>query len=157
MTTLQEKMRLPEPIHQEGHELIMATMLTTRMLSMAARALLGPLGFTEAQFNVLMLLQYQFPDGITQVELSKRMVVNKANITGLVDRMERDGLVKRTAHPTDRRAHVVKVTTEGGKRLVAAEKAYMTQAAQVEAKIPAADRKVCLRTLLALCELAEEV
>ena len=67
------------------HEVVMAIMLTARMLSGMGRVLLKESGLTEAQFNILMLLQYQFPEGTMQVELSKRMLVNRANVTGLVD------------------------------------------------------------------------
>lgn len=43
------------------------------------------------------------------------MLVSRANITGLVDRLERDGLVYREADPRDRRSLRAKITAQGGK------------------------------------------
>ncbi|KJS69978.1 MAG: MarR family transcriptional regulator [Peptococcaceae bacterium BICA1-7] len=42
--------------------------------------------------------------GLNQSELSRKLKVSRANITGLIDRMEKDGLVTRELHPTDKRA-----------------------------------------------------
>ena len=42
-------------------------------------------------------------------ELKKELGVTATNVTALVDSLEKDGLVVRTRHPTDRRAEVVKM------------------------------------------------
>ena len=51
-------------------------------------------------------------------ELADAMDIDPANATAVVDKLERRGLVQRTPHPTDRRAKIVDVTSEG-RRLAA--------------------------------------
>src|ERR1700722_18441013 len=48
-------------------------------------------------------------------ELGARLDVSARNITKLVDGLEREGLVRRVAHCTDRRATVIEITPEGSK------------------------------------------
>jgi DNA-binding MarR family transcriptional regulator len=45
--------------------------------------------------------------------MSDDMLVTPGNVTGIVDRLEQKGLVKRTARPGDRRATVIDLTPEG--------------------------------------------
>lgn len=67
---------------------------------------------TLPRFDVMAQLE-KLPDGITLGALSRRMMVSNGNITGLVERLVELGLVARIAHPTDRRAAVVRLTAAG--------------------------------------------
>src|SRR5258708_14115900 len=62
---------------------------------------LTPLGLTLAQFDVLMTLCHG--DGITQQDLAERLLVTKANVVGLLDRVSAAGWVERRPHPEDPR------------------------------------------------------
>jgi MarR family 2-MHQ and catechol resistance regulon transcriptional repressor len=72
-------------------------------------------GLTDVQFNVLSLLKHQSGEngGLTQVELSRMMLVNRANITTLIDRMEKADLVARKPVPDDRRYNIIELTAHG--------------------------------------------
>ena len=72
---------------------------------------LGP-----SQFNVLNLL-LENPDGLTQTELSRQLIMHRSNITGLVDRLEKRGLVRRQEVAADRRAYQVVLTQAGAELL----------------------------------------
>jgi DNA-binding MarR family transcriptional regulator len=74
----------------------------------------------------MMLVKYQSGSegGLSQARLSTMMLVNRTNITSLVDRMEKAGLVERTASPTDRRYNIVKLTNKGRKLLDEVEPNY---------------------------------
>ena len=50
---------------------------------------------------------------LTMAEIADELNVTRKNITTLVDGLEADGLVKRTPHPTDRRATVIQPTMHG--------------------------------------------
>jgi MarR family 2-MHQ and catechol resistance regulon transcriptional repressor len=67
---------------------------------------------TGAQLNALLALRAAGPNGLRMGEIGERLVVTRSNVTGLVDRLERQGLVARNAH-SDRRATVVRLTDEG--------------------------------------------
>ncbi|MGZ5966401.1 MAG: MarR family winged helix-turn-helix transcriptional regulator, partial [Polyangiales bacterium] len=66
-----------------------------------------------ARFDLLMQLLRE--DGQTLAELSRRMLVTAGNLTGLVDRAERDGIVERRPDPSDRRLTRVVLTSRGRK------------------------------------------
>ncbi|NQT52410.1 MarR family transcriptional regulator [bacterium] len=67
---------------------------------------------TGAQFNALLVLRAAGAEGLLMGEIGERLVVTKSNVTGLVDRLERQGLVARGQH-TDRRATLVRLTAAG--------------------------------------------
>jgi DNA-binding MarR family transcriptional regulator len=66
---------------------------------------------TMPRFDLLANLERE--DGQTLAALSRRMLVTAGNLTGLVDRAERDGVVERRADPRDRRLSRVYLTLKG--------------------------------------------
>ena len=75
-------------------------------------------GLTPAKFNSLVLIEYLGKEkGVSQIEISERLIVSGANTTGLIDRLERDKLVVRRADPKDRRLKRIKITEKGKKLL----------------------------------------
>ena len=67
---------------------------------------------TLPRFDVLAAL-YRRRDGITMSELSRMLLVSNGNATTVVDRLEKDGLVRRTQSDQDRRTVYVALTPEG--------------------------------------------
>jgi DNA-binding MarR family transcriptional regulator len=63
---------------------------------------------TPPQLGILHFLWQQ--DGMTQVELSEKSQVDRTTLGGLIDRLEKNGLVERHAHPKDRRAYQIRLT-----------------------------------------------
>jgi MarR family 2-MHQ and catechol resistance regulon transcriptional repressor len=72
---------------------------------------------TPAQLNAMMVLRSAGGEGLPLSEIGRRLVVTKANVTGLVDRLERDGLVERVAQPDDRRVTIGRLTDDGARLL----------------------------------------
>jgi len=69
-------------------------------------------GITLPQFEVLWQLDRS--DGpVVMSRLSEQLQVTSSNITGVVDRLERDGLVKRFRSGTDRRVKRIEMTAAG--------------------------------------------
>lgn len=68
---------------------------------------------TLPQFDVLAELARAGRDGFTFVELSRLLLVTSGNLTGIVDRLEAQGLVKRQPGQHDRRIVRVKLTPKG--------------------------------------------
>jgi MarR family transcriptional regulator, lower aerobic nicotinate degradation pathway regulator len=66
---------------------------------------------TPPQLGILRFLWQE--DGMTQIELSEKCQVDRTTLGGLIDRLERNGLVERKRHPNDRRAHQIKLTAKG--------------------------------------------
>jgi MarR family transcriptional regulator for hemolysin len=68
----------------------------------------GTVGLTRSQWSVLVHLFRA--DGIQQKELAELLDITAITLTGLLDRLERDGWVERRADPADRRAKRVYLT-----------------------------------------------
>ncbi len=76
-------------------------------------------GFEEAEVSKVKpsylgaLFTLWKEDGLKAVELGRRAGLEPSTMTGLLDRMERDGLAARSADPNDRRAQLIFLTKEG--------------------------------------------
>lgn len=75
------------------------------------RAELETYDLTPPQFGLLAFLWQQ--DGLTQAELSEKGQIDRTTVGGLVDRLEKIGLVERRQHPKDRRAYMIHLTDRG--------------------------------------------
>ncbi|MEO0616042.1 MAG: MarR family transcriptional regulator [Pseudomonadota bacterium] len=69
-------------------------------------------GLTIPQFDMLAVLR-RFPDGATPRTIASEMLVTKGNITGLITRLEAQGLIHRRPHETDGRSFVCEFTEDG--------------------------------------------
>jgi DNA-binding MarR family transcriptional regulator len=76
------------------------------------RRLRAQFGVSLPRFDVMAALE-RAPEGLTMGELSRRLMVSNGNATVLVSGLERDGLVRRTVHPEDRRSVTVALTAAG--------------------------------------------
>ena len=74
---------------------------------------LRPLGLTFARYELLMLLQFSRTGSLPLSKIGSRLQVHPASVTNVVDRLERDRLVRRRPHPNDRRAILAAITDEG--------------------------------------------
>lgn len=67
---------------------------------------------TLPRFDVMAAL-FRRREGVTMTELSRMLLVSNGNATAVVDRLERDGLVRRSPSETDRRTVFVRLTDAG--------------------------------------------
>lgn len=68
-----------------------------------------PLGLTPAQATAMR----ELTGPMTMRELADRMSCEPSNATFVVDKLEKQGLIQRRAHPTDRRARQLVLTAKG--------------------------------------------
>lgn len=81
---------------------------------------LRPLELTFARFELLMLLHFSRSGALPMGAIGRRLQVHPTSVTSVVDRLERQDLVRRTPHPTDRRTKLVTLTDAGRARALAA-------------------------------------
>ncbi|ASS74393.1 hypothetical protein CIG75_04935 [Tumebacillus algifaecis] len=74
--------------------------------------LAGAYGLSQQQWTLLGVLDRN-EQGMTMTELGKNLLVTKANMTGMIDRLERDGFVSRHPDQFDRRVTKVMLTEKG--------------------------------------------
>ncbi len=73
---------------------------------------------TPAQFNILMVVDKHGKEkGISQVDISKKLIVTPSNTTRLLEKMETEQLIVRSALQGDRRVNLVRVTPKGSSLL----------------------------------------
>lgn len=70
-------------------------------------------GITQAQYNVLRILRGVHPNGHPRREIIERLVEHAPDVTRLVDRMEKTGLVERDRSAEDRRLSLTRITPKG--------------------------------------------
>lgn len=86
--------------------------LAARAYQKAIEVELAPYRMTYRQAQVLGWLVL---DGeLSQVDLADRMMIEPATLVGVLNRMERDGLIKRTATESDRRKKVIQICEGAG-------------------------------------------
>ena len=68
---------------------------------------------TEPQYNVLRILRGAGPSGLPCQEIGKRMIARVPDITRLLDRLERGGLVSRERDDRDRRVVTTRLSPRG--------------------------------------------
>ena len=107
---------------------------TAESLWNASRIFFERWELSPSQFNVLNLLSSQ-PEGCTQIELSRQLIMHRSNLTGLVDRLEARGLAQRRDEKSDRRAYRVMLTPAGRKLLREILPQYHETAERVWGKI----------------------
>src|SRR3954452_9541680 len=79
-------------------------------------AILRPHGLTFARYEALVLLYFSRKGALPMRVMGERLQLHPTSVTNIVDRLESDGLVRRTPHPTDRRTTLVEITDAGLKR-----------------------------------------
>ncbi|GLY74865.1 MarR family winged helix-turn-helix transcriptional regulator [Actinoallomurus iriomotensis] len=104
-----------QPVHRSG---ALLDHLARRM-RLRAESVLAPLGLRPRHLVTLTVLRQQ--GGCSQQALSGTLEMDGTNVVGLLNDLERDGLIERRRSPEDRRRHVVVLTDKGARVLVKAE------------------------------------
>jgi len=97
-------------------------------------------GLSETQFGVLEILLHLGP--LPPSELSRKQFSSCANITLVVDNLERDGLVKREPSKTDRRSTTVSITPAGRERVRAALASEVAEVTRELGELTASEQRV---------------
>lgn len=95
---------------------VKATIRTAEQFLDKLSETLRPLGLTVTTANTLAVLA-DSQEGLSPHEISERLLITRGAITQIIDLLEKDRLVERHAHPTDRRMLLVSLTDRGRERL----------------------------------------
>jgi DNA-binding MarR family transcriptional regulator len=72
-------------------------------------------GIEVTPIQVMLLFFLQKNDGSSLTQISQGLMLENPTITGLIDRLEKLGYVKRSDHPDDRRVYLVYLTQKGNR------------------------------------------
>src|SRR5713226_4768661 len=85
---------------------------TTDMLSRGPAQVLKTEDLSATQYNVLRILRGS-PEGLACGEIASRMITRDPDVTRLLDRLEKRGLISRCRETKDRRTVMARITSEG--------------------------------------------
>lgn len=146
--SLKEELHLVKDFDSVEHEALLNLYYTSICIKKHAVDFFSSYELTDVQFHLMMLLAHHGRDeGLSQARLSEMMMVNRANVTGLIDRMEKIGMVQRTA-AKDRRYNMIQLTPKGQKLLETLDPAYDKEVHEAMSVLTKAD----LKHLIAACE-----
>jgi DNA-binding MarR family transcriptional regulator len=95
-----------------GCTAVTSLMRVHQVLTKQADQILAPIDLTFARYELLVRLYFR-EGALPLNQLGKQLQIHQTSITSLVDRLEKQGLIKRTPHPTDRRSTIAQMTPAG--------------------------------------------
>ena len=111
-------MKLEEEIQQytfrnSHHKMIINLFYTYNVLSGKMQEFLRDSELTMQQFNILRILRGQHPNPATNGMVKERMLDKNSDVTRIIDRMVKNGLVQRVNCESDRRRVDITITHKG--------------------------------------------
>lgn len=139
MATKNRTALIHDPVHADD------VVVRTTRLADALAANVGPLfaeyGLTMPQFNILRILYVQDPEleGLPTGSIRERLLVRGPDVTRLIDRIEKAGLVERVRSAEDRRVVNVRLTEAGTDLVEEIHEPLMQHNRELFATIPESD------------------
>jgi DNA-binding MarR family transcriptional regulator len=149
---LKDEIKQDKPFTSLEAEVFLNLMRTADALARGAEEILKPAGLSHTQYNVLRILRGAGEHGLCCREVAARMITRDPDVTRLLDRLERHGLLTRSRDSLDRRVITVRITVAGQKVL----KNLDGPVAQYHRKLLSHMDKSELRKLVELLEAARE-
>ncbi len=138
---------------QLAEDILLALRRIMRSMDIASRQLISKHGLTTPQ---LMCLQHMLEQGpMTTGMLAQAVSLSPATVTGILDRMERRGLVTRERRPEDKRRVLVAVTDVGRMAAEAAPSYLAERLTKALEHLPEGERMEIQRAILYLADLAD--
>ena len=101
---------------------------------------------TLPQFDLMAQLARE-PEGLRLGVLSKRMMVTNGNVTGLIDRLESEGLVERGSAAGDGRVTVARLTAKGTAQFERMARVHETWVKELLSEVEAGNARTLFRLL----------
>jgi len=110
---LQKEIKQQKPFSTLEQEVVLNVMRTAGSFRKGVSEVLKPFDLTAPQYNILRILRGAPEDGLPCSEVGDRLVSRDPDVTRLLDRLEKRGLVERGRSVSDRRVVNVRITRPG--------------------------------------------
>ena len=110
---LLEEIKQTKPFERTSDEALLSIIRTASILEHGTNELLRPHGLTTTQYNVLRILRGAGTGGLCGKEIGERMVSRVPDVSRLLDRMEKMGLIGKERDASDRRHVTARITPKG--------------------------------------------
>ena len=147
--SLKDELKFRQEYYTSGHEALLNVYYTATLLKKMAADFFRKYSMTDVQYNAMIMIKYQgaVSGGLTQVELSRMLLVNRGNVTTLIDRMEKGGFVARNPVADDRRYNRIALTEKGNQVLDMVEEAYKAEIKRITDNITSEDQETINRMM----------
>jgi DNA-binding MarR family transcriptional regulator len=115
--SLQAELKQKVPFTSREQEAYLSLLRTADAVQSSVEARLKAFGLTGTQYNALRILRGAGAEGLPCSEVGERMITRDPDITRLLDRLQKRGLVERARGKSDRRVVHGKITAAGLKLL----------------------------------------
>ena len=113
MPRLRDELRQNKPFQIPEEEVFVALQRTADQLMRPMESLLKKYGLSPTQYNALRILRGAGETGLACNEIAERMITRDPDITRLMARLQRMGLIKRDRSHADRRMVITRITAKG--------------------------------------------
>lgn len=151
--TIQAEIKQKRPFGTLEEKALISLLRTADMLQWRAGAMFKQHGLSPTQYNALRILRGAGAKGLTCSEIGDRMINRDPDITRLMGRLERAGLVRRKRQPEDRRVIRTCITAAGLALLKALDRPVVALNRQMLGHLG----KQRLQSLISLLDLAREI
>ena len=117
MVTILKKRLKQKKFDSAEQEALLNILVTANFLRLKIDNACSKYGITATQFNVLRILKGKYPEGYPRREIIGRMIEPAPDVTRLIDRLIKQGLVERFTSLDDRRLSLARITKKGIKVL----------------------------------------
>lgn len=93
--------------------MVVNIMRTGNILDHRVSDVLKAYNITHIQFNILRILEAAYPDKLSAGEINDGLLFSTSDVTRLLDRLEKRGLISRTLCPKNRRKMDISITEKG--------------------------------------------
>lgn len=83
---------------------------TSLIVEKKTNTVLAPYELTNTQFRILMLLYYKQDKSIRQIDIETAFAMTNPTVTGILNNLEKKGLIKRCENPNDKRSKLILLT-----------------------------------------------
>ncbi len=112
--TVARELKQKKPFSSPEQEVLLGLLIAAaRLVEPWAKFLKNTAELTTNQYNVLRILRGSHPATLACSDIADRMIERDPDITRLIDRLEKRGLVKRVRSRRDRRVVDVGITDQG--------------------------------------------
>jgi len=127
------------PEEGRGRAILLSLIRVFGRMNDATTRLVKQHDLTLPHFEVLLCLKSG--EGISQQELSERLLLTKGNICIIVQKMESSGLIERRSDPTDQRSHRLYLADSGRRLLAGVMPAHHALTGRILSGLSQADQK----------------
>lgn len=111
---------------------------------------------SSSKFNMMMVIKHQGGEnGISQIDVGKRLIVTASNMTKQLDKLIAEGMVERFALKGDRRVNLIKITKQGSDLLDKIWPGYIETIKKISSALSSKERKELSESLAKWFEALE--